>query len=387
MRLCFICYEYPSGPSGGVGTFTQVLARALVQRGHEVRVAGVYPTSYPAPDYEEDEGVRVWRLRDSGARFGWVMARYRLFRLVADWVARGMIELVEAPDCYGWFAGWPPLGAPLVARAHGSLTYYAHELQRPLARTGHCLERMSYRRADAWVAVSRHAGELTQRLFRLRQGPAAVLYNPVEVPVREGERSCVRGRVVFSGTLTPKKGIVSLVDAWPAIAGAIPGAALHVFGKDQRAPDGTTMVDWLRRRLPEGARASIVFHGHVDRAVLLEALRHAEVAAFPSFTETFGLGAVEAMSVGCPIVYTKLSCGPEIVSDGVTGLLAHPGNPLELAGAILRLLRDRRFAARLGAAAENDVRTRFALPTLVLANERFYEDQIRRFRGQGDLAA
>jgi len=59
----------------------------------------------------------------------------------------------------------------------------------------------------------------------------------------------------------------------------------------------------------------------VSTPVLLQALNAAEVAAFPSYTETFGLAAVEAMACGCPTVYTKRSCGPEIVRDGVTGLL------------------------------------------------------------------
>jgi hypothetical protein len=49
LELCFICSEYPPGPHGGIGTMTQVLARALVARGHGVRVIGVYQRDYPGP--------------------------------------------------------------------------------------------------------------------------------------------------------------------------------------------------------------------------------------------------------------------------------------------------------------------------------------------------
>lgn len=384
MKLCFICYEYPPGPVGGVGTFTQMLGRALVRRGHEVRVAGVYSASYPAPDYEEDDGVRVWRLRESERHLSWVASRYALYRLIRGWVDAGESDLVEAPDCYGWFAGWPRLPVPRVARAHGSLTYYAHELNRPVSRLGHRLESWSYRRTDAWIAVSEHAGVLTRQLFSLPHAPT-VLYNPIDLPDGAPNRTArTRGLVLFSGTLTPKKGVVTLLDAWPSIVAAAPYARLHVYGKDQRDPDGgSSMQRWLTARLSESLRPTVIFHGHVDRPVLLRALHAAEVAVFPSYTETFGLGAVEAMACGCPTVYTKRSCGPEIVRDGVTGLLVDPDDASEVAHAVLRVLLDPEGSARLGAAARAEVATRFALEPLVRANEVLFATLAGRGRRGG----
>src|SRR5207249_7196214 len=138
--------------------------------------------------------------------------------LVRRWIKAGELDLVESPDCYGWFAGWPRLPVPLISRAHGSLTYYARELGQRVASIGHWLEVRSYRRVDAWSAVSRHAGELTARLFGLSSGPDAVLYNPVAVPVAVVPYSMRDGhRVVFTGTLTQKKGIGSVIDAWPTV--------------------------------------------------------------------------------------------------------------------------------------------------------------------------
>ncbi len=58
MKICFICGEYPPGPHGGIGTFVQVLARALVAAGHEVRVLGAYGTAYHAANEEVDQGVQ-----------------------------------------------------------------------------------------------------------------------------------------------------------------------------------------------------------------------------------------------------------------------------------------------------------------------------------------
>ena len=80
---------------------------------------------------------------------------------------------------------------------------------------------VSYHRVDAWSAVSRYTGEVTRRLFSLKRGPDAVLYNPVVAPDGVPEYGVRHAkRVVFSGTLTPKKGIVSLMAAWPAVLDA-----------------------------------------------------------------------------------------------------------------------------------------------------------------------
>ncbi len=110
MRLCFICNEYPPARHGGIGIFTQILARALVGAGHEVRVVGIYPPACPSPEFEDDHGVRVWRLREPVCRFHWVVARFHLYRTVSQWARREEIDLVEVPDYEGWAACWPCAG-------------------------------------------------------------------------------------------------------------------------------------------------------------------------------------------------------------------------------------------------------------------------------------
>ena len=77
MKICFVCSEYPPGSHGGIGTFTQTLSRALVKKGHYVRVVGIYSHNYSAPNYEVDNGVQVLRIRQPSFRFGWVVARIK----------------------------------------------------------------------------------------------------------------------------------------------------------------------------------------------------------------------------------------------------------------------------------------------------------------------
>jgi hypothetical protein len=156
LRICFVCSEYPPGPHGGIGTMTQVLGRALCRGGHQVKVVGMYPADYPAPDRAEDHGVEVIRLRQGSAKGDWVLARLRLFRHVARWARDGVIDLVEVPDWGGWAACWPRLPVPVVARLNGSVTYFAAEAGRTPNRLTRWLERRSLERAQVVCAASRY---------------------------------------------------------------------------------------------------------------------------------------------------------------------------------------------------------------------------------------
>ena len=380
MNLCFICPEYPPGPIGGVGTFTQLVARALVRVGHQVRVAGIYPSGYPAADYEEDQGVRVWRIKEPAIRFGWMTARIQLYRMIRSWMRAGQCDLVECPDCFGWIAGWPRLPVPLVLRAHGSLTFYAHELGKPVNPMGHRLEKWSYRRADAWSAVSNHAGYLTARVFELDSGPDAILYNPIDAPsVVPPFATRSLGRVLFTGTLTHRKGIVSLFNAWSMVRQQHSEAELHVYGKDGSAEGGLTMQNYLLNLLPPELRESVKFYDHVPRQEVMIALARARVAVFPSYSETFGFGPVESMASGCPTIYTKLTCGPEIIEHGLDGLLIDPDQPREIADAILKLLRDDTTAQKVSEAGRARVLRSFTMAQVIPANEAFFSGAIDSF--------
>jgi glycosyltransferase involved in cell wall biosynthesis len=388
LKIGYICPEYPPLTHGGVGSFTQDLARALARAGHEVRVAGVYSSTCAEREYEEDAGVRVWRIPTPVGRFGWVRARYQQYRLVSGWIREGAVDLVESPDAYGWFAGWPALAVPLVLRAHGSLRFYAHELGQPVRRMVSELEAWSHRRADAWVAVSHHAGDVTQRVFSLPSGPDAVIYNPVPVPPDivsiQGRQA---SRAVYSGTLTAKKGVISLVSAWPRVREHFPSADLHIFGKDQARPDGSSMRNFLEASLPERDRASVIFHGHVPREELTRALQGARVAIFPSYTESFGLGPVEAMACATPTIYTKRSCGPEIVRDGVDGILVEPDDPGEIARAIVSVLENEVLAGRLADAGRQRALFLSGIDNVLSRNVAFFSDVIRGFRDREKRSA
>ena len=381
MKICFVCNEYPPGPHGGIGTMTQLLSRALVEAGHEVRSVGVYPSWYEAPETQDDRGVQVLRLREAGQPLGWIASRYRLYRQVSRWVRAGMVDIVELPDYQGLAAGWRPLRAPVVARLHGSLTYFAAELNRPIDRTSYWLERSSLRRADFVSSVCRYTASMTEKVLKVPMGSAEILYNPVETPPASADLPRNSNRVIYSGTLTGKKGIVSLMKAWPLVVKAQPGAELHIFGKDGRAGDGGSMQEFLCTML-NGQRTSVHFHGHVARNELFDAYRTAGAAVFPSYAEAFAVAPLEAMAAGCPTIFSERGSGPELLAHEREGLLVDPDKTGVLAQSILRVLQNPSFAREIGEAGRRRVQNVFSIGRMVAQNEAFYERCIREFRAK-----
>jgi len=379
MKICFECSEYPPGPHGGIGSLVQIMARGLAGAGHQVRVAGLYPSSYPAPDYEEDGGIRVWRLRLPASRWGWIGARIRLYRLVKSWCEAGEVDLVEVPDYGAPAAYWPSLPVPVVARLSGSTTFFRSEMGRRPGRTAKLLERASLRRADFILSESRYLEERTRAVFALGGAPGEVIYNPVDMPAPAPPVVRDRNAVMFAGTLTEKKGVISLVRSWPGVVRAFPGAVLHVWGKDGQAPAGGSMQSYLATLVPAEVSASVVFHGHVPLDTLLGAFRTAGMAVLPSYAEGFALTPLHAMAAGCPVVYTSRGSGPELIRDRVTGLLVDPDRPEEIGAAIRALLGDAQMASRIGEAGRQHVERNFARPVLLAQNEQFYKRCLDRF--------
>jgi glycosyltransferase involved in cell wall biosynthesis len=380
MKICFICAEYPPGPHGGIGTMTQMLGRSLTKLGHDVRVIGVYPRSYPAPNFEVDEGVRIWRLRDHPMSGSWMFSRRRLFKQVQKWVLAGDVEVVEVPDYQGWAAGWGKLNAPVIGRLHGSVTYFAAELGKPIDRLSFWLERASVRRFDYICSVCQYTSQKTQQVFKLsRFKPHAILYNPVETVPESSSVTRSENRVVFSGTLTGKKGIVSLIKAWPTVVNSYPNAELHIFGKDGRTEEGQSMQEFLSACL-NGTSASVRFHGHVSREKLFDALCTARAAVFPSYAEAFAIAPLEAMACGCPTIYSRQGSGPEVMEDGRDGLLIDPHQPRQIADAILNILSNPILARQIGDAGRNRIREQCSIHSLVKQNAEFYQQCIKEFR-------
>ncbi|MEK7546072.1 MAG: glycosyltransferase family 4 protein [Patescibacteria group bacterium] len=142
--------------------------------------------------------------------------------------------------------------------------------------------------------------------------------------------------------LSREKNVALLLKAFALVAKEIPETTLRVFGDGPERETLATLAETL------GIASRTSFLGHVPDA----GTRCGEfgVLAVPSSRESFGLSALEAMACGTPVVAARVGGLPELIIDGETGMLVPPEDERAMADALIKILRDRELAARLGEA-------------------------------------
>jgi len=353
-----IALSNASGSWGGVHLVTEVLARGLQARGHEVlvlcragsmlheRVRHLAPT---AP---------VLRGRDLSPRAMWRAAReMRRFRTDALLTLMKKDVRLTAPVAR-------LLGVPVVVR---------HAIDQPAP--GGLFGRVLYGAVPAHHVTN----ALATRRTLLASAPwlhpdrVSVVYNGVDAgaieradpePLDLPEGSIAIG---YIGSFEPRKGLLDLAAAWRRVAPEAPSAHLLLVGKGSQDA-------LLRRELAEAPR--VHFPGYRPRVAPL--LRSLDLLVLPSYVEGVPNVALEAMAAGIPVVATAVSGTPEAVLDGTTGLLVPPRDPAALAEAILRLAGDPALRERMGRAGALRARRDFTLEAML---DR-YEEILRRVSGR-----
>jgi glycosyltransferase involved in cell wall biosynthesis len=386
MHVCFICSEYPPAPHGGTGSSYRDLSEGLVAAGHQATVVGVYKPQHGGGTEEKLNGVRIVRLNHSPNwlryKLGALSDRYRISRWLARENQKTSFDVIEASDYGGWLRFGGPKGVPTVVRIRGSNYFFDTELKRTGNTFEHNLEREALARADVIGSVSRYAAKQTLDICKLSHRPCTILYNAVDTELFSPSDTVKTeaGLIVFVNYINPKKGIEQLIDAMNIVCRSHPEAKLAAIGQDAQKPEkGQTYLEKIQQRIRPEFRNRIIFTGRLERYKgVVEYLRRAHICCYPSHMETFGIAPLEAMSVGKPTIFSQTGPGPEIIEDGISGLLCDPYSPEDIAVKIMFLLKDRSLAKMLAANARQRVETLFSKKDWIHRNIEFYNDVISR---------
>lgn len=205
-----------------------------------------------------------------------------------------------------------------------------------------------FRRAAAIVATSRWAEREVAAIYPGITAPVHVLSNPVTLglfdPVWMDERRAragARPQCLFMGGDLPRKGGLDLLDAW-------------VKGGFGSRADLTLVTDWaIPGPLPPAVRQRRGVRGQSPEWT--SSWRDADLFVMPTRNEAFGLVYQEAAAAGMPAIGTRLNAIPEIIEDGVTGLLVTPGSTAELVAALTQLIDSPELRDRFGRAARRKI--------------------------------
>jgi L-malate glycosyltransferase len=233
--------------------------------------------------------------------------------------------------------------------------------------------------SDGVTAISSYLRDRTREAFNI-QGEIEVIRNFVncDVYVRNPAKvAAMRPRyatadeklLVHLSNFRPVKRILDVVEVFARVANALP-ARLMLIGD---GPDRSA-AEYLALRL--GVQDRIHFLGKQDN--VNELLPLADLMLMPSEMESFGLAALEAMACSVPTIATRVGGVPELVDDGINGLLFPTGDVEAMANAAIGLLTDQGRLAAMGAAARKTASDRFCASRIIPVYEQYYERVLAR---------
>lgn len=214
------------------------------------------------------------------------------------------------------------------------------------------LERLNARRAPLIISTSDYCRRQISAHYAVPADKVVIVPEGIDLSAWPAPDPALRepATVLCVARQYPRKHIADLIRAWPSVRAQVPAAKLVIIGD---GPEHTKLAA-LAQGL--GLAESVALLGALpDDAAVREWYRRATVFCLPSVQEGFGIVFLEAMAAGLPIVATTAAAIPEVVPDGVAGLLVPPADVAALAAALTRLLKDPELAAQLGAAGRDHV--------------------------------
>jgi glycosyltransferase involved in cell wall biosynthesis/GT2 family glycosyltransferase len=392
LRICLVSQRLPPDPgAGGIGRYTYDLALGLHSLGHDVHII----TRSDQPVRYDALGLAVHGVQ-AGERLAETLfpdlpilgknAAYSLAildRLIELYNAGVMFDVVH-------FSNWDAEGlATINARIYPTVMMLVSPLTQVVRSEGWqmnddlraCVEIDRWQIVNADMVctpsngVRRTYREMGIDVDRLpRQGILSLGLSPAP-PVQSIDGGAAdRKRLLFVGRLERRKGIHVLLAVLPALLERYPDWDVDIVGDD-------TLLDEDGRRFSQKFKAQhkrapfldrVRFHGRLDDSDVSRFYAQCDAFVAPSLFESFGLIYVEAMQYGKPVIGCRTGGVAEVITDGVNGLLAEPGDERSLADALARLMGDAELRQRLGDAGKESAREDFSHIAMARNAEHIY---------------
>ena len=373
MRILVATHNYPRFADDPAGAFVRRLAEATVAAGHEVQV--VAPHAPGLPRRVRENGVDVARFRYAPDALERVAYRGDLHRAmplsglgllgIPAFLAANSMALRRERDrfhpdvvhAHWWLpSGWHAsrLGVPYVVTLHGS---DARLLDRGFFFRR--LARSVFERAKSVTTVSEFlAADVRAALPNLRT-PVLTARMPLDIEHFARGRMVARvapPRILYAGNLLASKGIDVLLDAHARLLARGVACEVKILG------EGPHEVRLKQEASRLGLRDSVIWSHFVGQAAMPNEYGQSTIVVLPTRGREEGLGLVlgEALLAGCAVVGTPAGGIPEVVRDGVTGLIARDGDAEDLADRLQQLIQDSALRERLIRAGDEYVRATFS---------------------------
>jgi len=381
MKICiFSIVTYWHGIKGGMEIHGRLLFEGLVKRGHEVTIIS---TRHPAgKEYEEINGIKLYYLINTSFSTYWknwgkeslnkfeILNEINLFDVVLSQSFSGYY-FAKNRDRYGiplisFLQGAGPSLAitmikvafsrrcmPIAEALRISLMYLVHYF---------VLQLPTLIGSDLIICASDHVSESVKKWYPVKKKRVITVMNGVDASVfspNVHERNKLRKRLgiedkefvlMTSGTISKEKGHHLAVEALNTLLKQNNNLKLMIVG----CGDYTTSLSKLIDRF--GLKSNVILAGFVPNESISNYYNAADIYMLPTLrAEGLPFALIEAMSIGLPIIASKMGGIPNIMEDGKEGLLINPGDINDMVSKILILLKDRILSEELGARARSKV--------------------------------
>ncbi|WP_010651248.1 glycosyltransferase [Oceanobacillus massiliensis] len=369
--------------AGGQNNYVKQLALALDDIGIKVDV--ITHWSNPEAPMKENFGQKCRVIRIAAGHKGY-MPKNKMYRILPAFYQeiKNKIDLksYDIVHSHYWLSGLLGL-------------YVKEEYNLPLVHTSHSLgiakieanvkaekrrlraEKMILQGADRVIATTQTEKEL---IFKFAGNDVNVEVSSIGVdPVFQPyikRKQTAAPTFAFAGRLEKTKGIYTLLEAFKRLhktSKRMP--KLIIAGGDEEAVDLNKKLPLKSdlREMVKGMEGKIEFIGPQTQEDLAELFNKATSVIVPSYYESFGMVAAEAQACGTPVIASDVGGLKNVVSDGETGLLTEPKDPIELSMAIHELANHSLLVKRLGSQASKRAKKYFNWKEIAQQLNKTYE--------------
>ncbi len=348
MRFCFVCPRFHLVPYGGIDSSTVTYARALALAGHEVHAV---TTKVSPAGNEVWNGIQIHHrplshLSGFSRLFPGLNESFQLARSLQALNRSHSFDLIEIPNWEGIGAFSTMSWLPIVVRHHTSTFDSISAQDAQLTWTLRCLVTLE-KAAGFWASANIVHSHYHALKLKSVLDPSSCVQIPHVIP---GDCLAVKPDpgltpfILSVGTLMPRKGSFTLMDAASEFLLALPEWELRLGGLD---PNGMHQA-YVHKHFSKSIADRIYFEGYVSESRLSELYANCEIYVTTSLFESFGLTLLEAMRRGKPVVASNAGALPELVVDQRTGFLFEPGNAQQAATRIVELAQNPKIRNSMG---------------------------------------
>tara|TARA_R110002074_G_C12462959_1_gene659560 strand:+ start:221 stop:1366 length:1146 start_codon:yes stop_codon:yes gene_type:complete len=378
MHICFLTHEYPKEgfPHGGIGTFIKTISKAYVNKGHKVSVVGINNYTNGGEVLILD-GVTIHRLKSRKIKgLTWLINSNTINSRIKKIHNQTPVDIIETPEL-GLALLKKLSGIKYVIRLHGGHHFFSEVEKRKINWWKGFQEKKSFKKADAFIAVSNYVKEHTSKYLSYNNKKIKVIKYPIDLEIfyPKPEINVSANTILFAGTICEKKGIRQLILAMKKVFNSFPEMKLEIYGRDWYFEDGRSYIEFLKKEviptLEENAK-NIIFKGTVSISQLADKYASSTLCVFPSLMETQGLVVPEAMAMEKLVIFSNCGPGPETITHKETGLLCNPYDIESISENIIWGLNNIDKSKIIKQNARKFVLENYNIETLVKDNIEFY---------------